>query len=358
MGTTCDLCHEYSTTTERCSECGHRIEARPAPPRQVVPSPLPPRGRQPFGEQMAPRRARHRSELRALAEWALAEGRRYDVDVAALCLDVLRTERPGDDDTIRLDRPSVTRLLGGSLRNRASVADTRLPEDWVCDVWTVLRFLSDTGRLDPVSDPEHALLEPLQCYGGLGTDGWPRAEGVDVSFPCQCYVAHDPTCPPGMAQHIIGRDWGDGTEFLVRAHVHLRSEDVPISAFAPLSKLARRLRTRNSFFIVALDQFVPVGTVPATTRAPELWIYRFQPESRRGFDPLILDEHGFAVRAKRNRSYRSGYRWEQIDDRQAVEVCGLASWTFARPEPGRWVPDDEPVGDVALRSVPDDEATR
>ena len=352
----CDLCHEDSNAAERCDHCGHRMRVRPASPRQEVPGPFPPRGRRDFGAEMAPLRARHRAELAALAQWTLGEGRPHDADVAALCLDVLDDQR--GDGGVRLDRRDVTWMLHGRLRNRASMADTQLPDHWITEVWNVLRFLAVTGRLDPASDPEAALLEPLQCYGGLGADGSPRPEGVDVEFPCQCHLPHDPACPPGLAQHLVGRDRDDGTEFVVHAHVRNRSEDLPMSAFLPLTKLARRLRARNSVFIVALDQFDHVGTVPPTRTTPELWIYRFHPEARRGFDPLVLDEHGNAVEATRNRSYKVGFRWMPIEDRRAIVVCGLASWTFERPAPGERPDDAEPEVRGGVTAAPDDASSR
>ena len=347
----CDLCQEWSRAEERCDQCGHEIRTRPAPPRQEVPAPFPPRGCVPFDHAMAPLRARHHGAIVAVQEWALAAGRPLDRDVAALCLDVLEKDR--EEEWIRLDRRDVAWLLRGRMHNETSIADTRLPEGWVGDVWTVLRFLVETGRLDPASDPPGPLLEPLQCYGGLDADGWPRPEGVDVDFPCQCYFPHDPDCPPELGQHEVGRDREDGTEFVVRARMVNRSEDVPMSAFGPLTKLARRLRARNSYYIVALDQFFFVGTVPATKRTPELWIYRFAPELRRGFAPVVVDEHGSAFRAKRNRTYKAGFRWQAIDDEQAAWVCGLASWTFDRPRPGDWVPDpDDPDSDDESEAGP------
>ena len=91
-------------------------------------------------------------------------------------------------------------MMQASMPNRASIVRALMPETWIEDLWSVLRFSVDTDRLTADSDPEHALLEPLQCYGGLDADGMPRPDGIDIDFFCQCYLPHDPACPPGMVQ--------------------------------------------------------------------------------------------------------------------------------------------------------------
>lgn len=340
----CDLCEESTSTPEHCSNCGHAL--RPVVP-QEVPPPAPPRTFTPFAAAMAVRRADHRSVLAELARLSMAEGRRVDLDVAALCIDVLERERT--DVGIHLDRREVNWIMWGSIRNETSIAGTLLPERWMEDLWTVLRFFASTGRLTRDSDPEAALLEPLQCYGGLDADGRPRPDGVDVDFFCQCHRPHDPSCPPDMVQVSLGHDRDEHFEYVVHAHGVPRSVDVPMSAYEPLAKLARRHRAQPSMFTVALDQFDHLGTVPADRRVPQLWLYLFTPARRRGWPPLALDEHGGAWRAKRHRGRRAGFRWVSVDDRGAAHLCGLASWEFDRAQRERQ--QLEEWDDGPLRSV-------
>lgn len=218
----------------------------------------------PLDDAAAELRTTYRAGLAELAAWSLARGRAVDLDVAALCLDVF--ERKRTEEGIRLDRRSVNGIMWASIRNSAVALMTSLPETWMEDLWAVLRFHVATGRLTADSDPEPALLEPLQCYGGLGTDGRPRPEGVDVDVFCQCYLPHDPTCPPGMVQISVGNDWSDRRdlfEYVAVGHGVPRSMDVPLSAFEPLAKLARRTRAQPSMFPFFLDLFVHIGTLPA-----------------------------------------------------------------------------------------------
>ena len=103
-----------------------------------------------------------------------------------------------EPDGLRLDRPDVNGLVYNRVPNEASIRRTILPDDWPVHLWTLVSWLHDTGRIVAGGDcPLPVLLEPLQCYGGLGPDGRLRPPGVDVDFACQCYVPHDPSCPPG-----------------------------------------------------------------------------------------------------------------------------------------------------------------
>ena len=351
---TCNLCEEHTTTPERCSHCGHRL--RPIEPTTRDE----PRGRAlplvPLDEAAAGLRTAHRAELAELAAWSLAGGRAIDLDVAAICLDVF--ERKRTERGIHLDRRSVNGIMWGSIRNQAVALVTSLPETWMEDLWALLRFCVATGRLTADSDPESALLEPLQCYGGLGIDGHPRPEGVDVDFFCQCYLPHDPACPPGMAQISVGHDWSDRDdrfEYVAFGRGVPRSVDVPLSAFEPLAKLARRSRAQPSMFPFFLDLFVHVGTLPAERSVPELWLYRFTGTHRKGWPPLALDEHGGAWRPVRHRGRRRGFRWKPVDDRSAAHLCGLASWDFDRAdrelERRDRYDDDDWDDDVPLRLV-------
>lgn len=350
----CNLCEEYTTTPERCSHCGNRL--RPVEPiTQDVP-----RGRAltlvSIGEAAMEHRAAHRSVLVEMASWALAHGRALDLDVAAICLDVLEQQRT--EHGLRLDRCEVNGIMWGAIRNEAVTLMTSLPEAWMEDLWTVLRFCIATGRLTADSDPEPALLEPLQCYGGLGADGRPRPGGVDVDFFCQCYLPHDPACPPGMVQFSVGRDWGnreDLFEYVALGHGIPRSVDVPRSAFEPLAKLARRSRARPSMFPFFLDLFDHLGILPAERSVPELSLYRFTGSHRKGWPPLALDEHGGAWQATRHRGRRRGFCWKAVSDRSAAHLCGVASWDFDRAhrelERGDRYDDDDWDDAVPLRLV-------
>ncbi len=343
----CDLCEEYTTTPERCSHCGHRLRPIERPEVPLAPGPL---ERTPLEQAATELRRSHRATLAELAGWALAHGRMVDLDVAALCLEALERERT--DDGLRLDRAAVNRTTWGAIRNQATFLHTTLPERWMEDLWNVLRFCVATGRLTTDSDPEPALLEPLQCYGGLGADGRPRPDGVDVDFFCQCYLPHDPACPPGMVQISVGRNWSDPDdlfEYIAIGHGVPRSVDVPMSAFEPLAKLARRARAQPSMFPFFLDLFHHMGTLPADRNVPKLWVYPFTGSTRKGWPPLALDEHGGAWRPMRHRGRRRGFRWKSMDDRSAAHHCGVASWDFDRAHRqlevrDRWEDLDDDLG--------------
>lgn len=325
----CELCEEHTTTPERCSHCGHQLRPLDPVPSETEP-PAPEWSPTPIADVAAEARAKHRAALAELARWALAQGRAVDLDVAALALDELEEHRT--EDGIRLDRRTVNWIMYGALRNRTSIARASLPDTWMEDLWSVLRFVGDTGRLSADSDPEPALLEPLQCYGGLGVDGRERPDGVDVEFFCQCHVPHDPACPPGMVQLTVGHEWDEPGDFIAFGHGVPRSVDVPMSAFEPLAKLARRCRAEPHSFPFFLDQFQHLGTIPSERDVPALWLYLFLPTRRKGWPPLVLDEHGGAWRAKRHRGRRRGFRWVQVDDYSAAHVCGVASWDFQRAQ--------------------------
>jgi hypothetical protein len=354
MYPTCDLCDRVSTTDDHCSECGHEldrvdVEAVPratANPRVEL---------TPFAAVAAPLRAEHRADLRALAEWALAHGRPHDVDSAAFCIDVL--DRFRSDGVLVLNRRDVNHLISCDLRNRSSMERTLLPDELMRDVWTVVRFLHDTGRLGPDSDPLGPLLEPMQCYGGLDDDGEPRPDGVDIDYACQCYLPYDPGCPPGLAQRIVGTSYQDDEffEFVVHADLVARSADVPFSSYKPLIRLSRRLRATNSVFDLDIDEFDHLGRVPADGNVPELWLYSLAPVRRRGFDALALDEHGHGWRAKRHWGRKRGFRWMSVSDREAIGWCGLAShqprWGRDERLDAEWREEE----DVQLRVVSGDE---
>lgn len=276
----------------------------------------------PLAAAAAPLRARHHDALRSLAAWCLSEGRACDLDVAALCLESLDGYR--EPEGYRLDRPTVNWVLWGDVRNQATITGTSLPRQWHVHLWSVLRWLHDDGRLHDASDPVGPLLEPLRCYGGLGDDGYPMPPGATVDFPCQCYVAHDPDCPPGLALHIVGRDRETGQDFVVRAHIRTPSDDIPLSCFQPLFALARYMRALDSVWQIHPDEFTYVGKIDAQRGAPELWLYRYDVAEGRGFDDLALDEDGRPWRPARDRRRRAGFRWVRASESEGVLRAGLA----------------------------------
>lgn len=290
-------------------------------------APVPARPFVPLGDAAAPARARHREALRRVGEWSLAHGRACDLDVAALCLDALECYRSSTG--IRLDRPTVNGVLYADVRNSGSSLRTTLPEHWHIHLWTVVCWAHDDGGLSPESDPLPALLEPLRCYGGLGEDGHPMPEGTDVDFPCQCCLPYDPSCPPGLVQHIVGRDLESWQDFVVRAHIRPRSEDPVLSSYRPLFAIARRLRETDSPFQVHADEFIYVGRIDAERSTPELWLYCYSPTRRRGFEDLVLDSDGQAWAPRADGRRVAGFRWVRIGGHAAAYRCGIAAATFA-----------------------------
>jgi hypothetical protein len=295
----------------------------PLNPATVPARPLP---LVPLDVAAAPTRARHREALRRVSAWSLAHGRACDLDVAALCVDALEDYRSASG--IRLDRPTVQGVQYADVRNAASRLGSQLPEHWNVHLWTVVCWAHDDGRLSPESDPLPVLLEPLGCYGGLGADGYPMPDGTDVEFPCQCHLPYDPSCPPGLAQHIVGHDPDTWQHFVVRGHIRPRSEEPLLSSYGPLFAIARRLRAEDSPFGFHADEFIYVGRVDAERSTPELWLYLYSPTSRRGFEDLALDADGRAWQPKPDGRRRAGFRWVRISDHAAAWRCGVAAATI------------------------------
>lgn len=337
--TICTYCDQDTTTAGGCG-CPFgepRAGAGTAPPPVVGLGPPPERPPLvPFGAAVAPLRARHRELLAELASWSLAAGRPVSLDVAALALDVLARHRVEGGELHRMQRPDVARALQYDVRNRASMLTTLLPEGVPGAVWSVVTFLHDTGRLCPDSDPVDALREPLRCYGGLGPDGNRRPEGEDIDFPCQCYVPHDPTLPPGMAQLALERGQ------VVRAWAPGRGDDLPQSCFRPLARFARRVRRTATPCPVFVDEFLYRGRTDAAGATPALWIYALE-DWHHLYADLVVDEHGDAYAPKEDGRRKAGFRWVRISDRDALHRCG--AWRAEQERRDRHRPPDEPPDD-------------
>jgi hypothetical protein len=290
-----------------------------------------PRPTVPFEAVVAPVRARHHGSLRALAEWSMGAGRPVDLDVAALCIEAL-AEHDGPDG-LRLDRATVNWIQWGAVRNLASGLGTLMPEDWNVHLWTTLSWCQAAGRLDPASDPLPILLEPLRCAGGLDEDGRPMPPGVDIDFPCQCYVPYDPSLPTGLAHHIVGRDVDSLVDFLVAIHPQLRGSDPALSSYEPLLRLGRRLRDDDRVIDIDALEWTYVGRADASGSAPELWLYQYAPVARRGFDPLALDAGGHPWHPKPDRRRRAGFRWVAGNDVGTARRAGVPFRPWREPEP-------------------------
>lgn len=323
--TYCDLCNEFTSDPTDCDWCGHHVVARERPPTDVadlnVPRLTP--DRRPFEEAIAPVRAARRSDVSKAVEWALARGHECDRDLLALSFELL--DRFRCPDGYAIDRVDVTRLLTGGVINWTSMEESRIPDNPSPALWIALHVLAHQGALTTDSDPLAALLEPLQCYGGLDADGRERPDGVDVDFPCQCFVPHDPRCPDGLAQHLVGRDPDSFQPFITYAEMALRSADPPVSMLEPLFRITRRVRVAGGVFVPRADEFTYVGRIPESSSTPSLWMYRLLPVARRGFDPLVVDRHGRPFVPKPDRRRKAGYRWVSISDLAVMHVCGVAA---------------------------------
>lgn len=290
---------------------------RPAPTRTLT---LPP-----LAAVVAPLRARHHDDICRLAAWSLAHGRPCDRDVAAVCLQAVDEHRRSADRVL-LDRPTVQQILWADVWNISQALGARLPEHWHTELWTILGWLEAEDLLDPRSAPLAVLREPLRCYGRLDEVGQPLPAGVEPDVACQCYIPYDPNLPPGIGQHIVGHHPDTFKPFLARARLRARSETPSLRDLEPLHLLARRLRGDRSPFEIHVEEFSFVGVVPAGKTTPDLWLYRHDAPSRRGFDPLVLDATARAWLPQPDQRFRLGYRWVGASD-------AVAAFRAARPAP-------------------------
>lgn len=320
---------------------------RPASPDG--PEGRPPPHLVPFGAAAAPLRSAHRDDLRRVVTWALAQGRSGRRDQLAVALELVGQCRT--DDGPRLRRPDVAELLGSRFATWCSLAGALIPDDWAEDLWTVVAWLRDTGRLAPGSDPWSALAEPFQCGAGLDGDGRRRTDGGDVDFPCQCALAHDPRCPPDLVQILVGIDWrGDGRPFVAYGTAPVRSVVPPLSVLDPLFAYARLLRADEDPTAVALEDLAWCGRSVADRWAPALTFYRHRDDGSRLGAPLALDDSGSPWATKPDRRRRSGFRWVPIDHPPAAlwrAGLGHLRWPAASAP-------IEPDGSTPLHAVADD----
>lgn len=311
---TCDTCLSTPCT------CESDVVALPAAPR------FEPIVHSPYADRAPEFRASHRDELRAVATWALASGRAVDLDAIAFVVetfgDVERREQP-------LSRPLVDWLINGAMYNVRTMWRVEFPERRMEHAWTYVHFLAETGRLPEGSDPLPVLLEPLQCYGGLGPDGRERPEGTDVDFFCQCKIPHDPSVPEGMVQVILGYREEEPHRLLATGYGHQRSADHPRSIFAPLIALSRRAREDALLDVpVYIDEFRPHITIPANRWTPTLHLYAFEHDER---GTLVLDDEGNPWEMVIDRRRKLGYRWKRMRDvRGALWRAGYMRHQFDR----------------------------
>ncbi len=280
-----------------------------APSRPVGPV-GPPRGQVPLAVAVAPCRARHHADLASVAEWCLASGRSVDLDIAAMAFELLLNRFGGSESPLR--RPDVAHLQQIDVPNWCAIADTRWPASVAFNVWSVLTWMDDVGRIPPGSDPLDALREPLRCYGGLDADGCEQPDGSPRDVDCQCYLPFDPTGPAGMIQRVVSQRHLEPLVALV--HPPDPSSLDTFEHAAPLLRLRKRLRSVDYPIDVEVVDWSFAGRTDAVGTTPPLWLYRHEPSARRGYDLLGLDEDGHVFQVTRDRRRKAGYRWKASPD--------------------------------------------
>jgi hypothetical protein len=95
--------------------------------------------------------------------------RRVDLDLVALILDA-KAEGLGELEPLDFwTRPIVYHVLSCDVFNWCSRRQVLVPKDVPLALDVYLRFLSEERLLTNGSDALSALLEPIRCYGGVGT---------------------------------------------------------------------------------------------------------------------------------------------------------------------------------------------
>ena len=194
--------HHPGCDLEPCPRCGRQLiscgcldepDEEPDPPEIdtiIARSPW----LQPLAESAAAVRHKHRETLAELIEWVKAHRQSVDLDCAAVVLQTIDEALNCVHRPPVLQRPDVHSLLRAAIPTWCTMHRTLMPKRLAHDMWTVLVFLADTGRLPVGSDPLDALLDPLDCYAGIAADGRRRRSGERPKHACRCY---EPYCPDG-----------------------------------------------------------------------------------------------------------------------------------------------------------------
>lgn len=130
-------------------------------------------------------RLRHAAHLAALGR-VRDEAGPLDVDVVAIAVAAL-ARHPDGGGRSRLRRPDVATSVARAARWLEEAGVDPVPSIPGA-IAAVLRREHELGRLDPASDPLHALLEPLHAHHAVAP--------APPSHVCQCFAPHDRWLPP------------------------------------------------------------------------------------------------------------------------------------------------------------------
>lgn len=292
-----------------------------------------PRRPLPFAAAAAPLRATHAARRDELAALRLPTGAAVDLDLAVVLVDLL-FRRPGTDAVpphpsapVVLRRPDVSwarRDLPDWCDRHGVAAPTETAEH----LWAIVEWAAASGRLPVGSDPLAALLEPLQCCGGLDGTGHPLPAGTPATVHCQCLVPHDPTVPPGLIAQAV--HWLDGRRLAMHVHPPALDGSDPPEVYAPLRRLAERLVEDESQLFVTLAEWRFVGRADRRSSDPALWFYRHGSGERPGAPALALDAAGYVHEPKVDRRRRTGYRWQRTHEAALLRIAPFdAVWKLA-----------------------------
>lgn len=311
----------------------------------------------PFGAAVAPLRARHQWALAELASRHLPSGAPLDIGLAAALVELVFNRRAaisapdsvsdsvvGVAAGVVLHRPDVNDLLRVAIFNWCSLQGILVPPDVPEHLWVVVEWIAESGRLRAGSDPVSALLEPLQCAGGLDAIGRPRSADELSPVHCQCVLPFDPNVPPGVIARAVG--WLDGRCLVEHVHPPALDERDGAEVLAPLLILAGRLSRHGSEMHIDPSEWTFAGRRDARRNDPTLWFYRHEPSRHREYAALVLDAVGAVHVARPDRRRKAGYRWVPAHDWALLRSAPIEAVVGARCQPFGLKAAPEPGGDV------------